>query len=170
MTFIMMIMYHWLNEDGHVHGASSGGGHVSTGGLTVATNGQIQIFTNVHLKGYLLPVSAFVNQKKIEISQDVPHAISLTLKNHSDRSVDVRISAKASPSQVKSYVDYSLLHGDMDLTLAPGESRNLVNEVKVSRDFPSNLEPFSMDHFVFGRDDVSAWRKMQGPVKLISTN
>ncbi len=168
MTFIMMFMYYWLNEDGHVHGASGGGGHVIASDAGIGSHGHALVFSDVHLKGYLLPVSATIGNKQLTVSANVPNSVVLTLVNRSDIPVYLRVSAKASPSQVKHLVDYSLLYHDQHLLLAPKETKKLVTEITIGHDFPIELEPFSLDHFVFGLDDPSAWKKMQGPIQLIS--
>ena len=88
------------------------------------------------------------------------------LKNHSESPVVLRLSAKVAPSAVKTEIDYALLHHDLDVTLAPKSSKTITHKIKVSSDFPDDLQPFTLAHFVFGQDDDSAWKKMQGPIKL----
>ncbi|MEC8882293.1 MAG: hypothetical protein VX737_03340 [Pseudomonadota bacterium] len=168
MTFIMMFMYHWLNEDGHVHGASGGGGHVAASDTGIGQHGHAVVFSNVHLRGYLLPVSVTVGHKQLKVSAKVPSSVVLTFVNRSDMPVYLRVSAKSSPSQVKHFVNYSLLYDDKILQLAPKETKELVTEIAIGHDFPIELEPFSLDHFVFGLDHPSAWKKMQGSIQLIS--
>lgn len=168
MTFIMMFMYYWLNEDGHVHGASGGGGHAITSEVGIGHHGHAVVFSNVNLRGYLLPVSVTVGNKQLKVSADVPNSVVLTFVNRSDMPIYLRVSAKASPAQVKHFVNYPLLYEDRFFELAPKETRDLITEIKIGHDFPIELEPFSLDHFIFGMDDPSAWKKMQGSIQLIS--
>lgn len=170
MTFIMMFMYYWLNDEGHVHGASSGSSiHVSSDAV-IGDHGRVQLFTAVHLKGYLLPVSAVLNHKQMSLAPGVSQMVTLTLQNQSSAPVALRMITKASPAAVKNYIQYQWLHQDQTLLLAPNEKKQLQSEVSVNKNFPSDLQPCGLTHFIFGADDVSAWQKMQGPIQLITKN
>ena len=98
MTFIMIFMYHWLNEDGHVHGASGGAGTMSQTGLSIGPSGHATVFSEVHMRGYRLPVTVNVDHGRLELTADQTQSIVLTLKNHSALPVALRLSAKVAVS------------------------------------------------------------------------
>jgi len=170
MTFIMIFMYHWLNEDGHVHGASSGGGEISLGEGVLGRRGQAEVFTAVHIKGYKLPIKAQLSAERLLLTANQKKTLTVILTNRSDQEIEVRVAAKVAPSAVKSRVHYSLMHDEANIVLQPGETRRVSNDLMVGADFPEALQPFVMEHFIFGPDDPSAWLKMQGPIQLIHSD
>ena len=164
MTFIMIFMYHWLNEDGHVHGASAGGADVAQSGKTVGQSGVVTVFSDVHVRGYRLPLKASLNHTRFDLLANKPQSLVLTVTNTAAKPLPLRLAAKAAPTGVKSLLHYPLLHHDYTFTLLPGESKQFDYTLSIAADFPLELQPFTLTHFVFGQDDVSAWQKMQAPL------
>ena len=164
MTFIMIFMYHWLNEDGHVHGASASQGGLSTSGLTIGTKGIATVYSDVHLRGYRLPIQVQLNHHQLELMANKPKIMVLKLVNQADHPVNLRLAAKLAPGAAKHMLDYALLHHDELVTLGTGETKVIDHAIRVNADFPVELQPLTLTHFVFGQDDPSAWEKMQGPL------
>ena len=168
MTFIMIFMYHWLNEDGHVHGASASSGQVQLGPGVIGASGRALVFTDVQMKGYRLPLLATLRTQRVELSSNQKQAIVIDLLNQSDQPLPIRLTAKVTPGAAKAHLSYPLLHHEHTLVLPPGSKRALAYDVQIDSDFPDALQPFSLMHFVFGDDDPSAWQKMQAPLTLMT--
>lgn len=166
MTFIMIFMYYWLNEDGHVHGATGGTATVVEGERVVGPGGDVQVFTDVHVRGYKLPVSVQLSQSRLLLSSGHKRSLTLTLVNESSQALPLRLAAKLAPSTAKPFVHYALLHQDQTLILEPQQTREITFDLDVDAVLPQALQPFTLAHFVFGADDHSAWKKMQGPLTL----
>ena len=166
MTFIMIFMYYWLNEDGHVHGATGGASTIAEGERVVGPGGDVQVFTDVHVRGYKLPLKVQLSQTRLLLSSGHKQSLTLTLVNESSQSLPLRLSAKLAPSTAKPFVHYALLHHDQTLILAPLQTREITFELDVDAILPQALQPFTLAHFVFGADDQSAWEKMQRPLTL----
>ena len=164
MTFIMIFMYHWLNEDGHVHGASGGHGELTTSGRGIGAHGVATVFADVHLRGYRLPVKVQISEHKLELKANQPKIVVLKLVNQADHPIKLRLSARVAPGSAKHLLDYALLHHDMLVTLEAGQSQSIDHALLVSAGFPVELQPLTLTHFVFGQDDASAWEKMQAPL------
>ena len=168
MTFIMIFMYYWLNEDGHVHGASASSRTVALNDDQIGSAGVATVFADVHLKGYRLPVRVAMNYNRYNVAANQPQTVAIQVDNLSDRTIKLRFLAKVAPSEAKAYLSYMPLHHEQTLTLAPNASQLVQYPLTLSDRLPLALQPFSLSHFLIGPDAGTAWQKMQGDIQLIN--
>ena len=169
MTFIMIVLYRWMNTDGHVHGASSTSGEQLVGSGAIGPDGQVEVFLGVHQHGYQLPIVVQLISPQMMLFAGRTATIALSLENKSNEVVRLRLFARVTPGVIKKQVHYNLLYTDQTLVLAPNVQQTLKFPVIIDADFPSVYQPFTLTHFVFGVDDAQAWQKMQGPIQLIKS-
>lgn len=168
MTFIMIFMYYWLNEDGHVHGASSSSGSVAVGQDRLGQSGVAAIFVDVQLKGYRLPITAVMQKSSLSVQSDRSQPVMINVTNRSNQPITLRFLAKIAPSEAKPFVHYAPMHHEQMITIAANATQAITHTLTLSESLPLALQPFSVTHFLMGPDDGSAWKKMQGDLTLIN--